>query len=188
MSSVLSPLAPAFHPQAFYEPVNLAIFNDGVPSCMFQAGQETMLLHGITDDALDEAFPPDASDAAELEACEFFVSLMSNLAYLEEREEAARSEYHLGLKKRWAARRELIGRPRPPRNSVHSVSHGDHFMTDSQDLVVQDNNRHSIEHQMRARNYDATRGHNQIHNNKKMMQNYMPLKNRMPIIQPRKQS
>lgn len=187
MSSVLSPLAPAFHPQAFYEPVTLAIFNDGVPSFMFQPGQETMLLHGITDDALDEAFPPDASDAAELEATEFFVSLMSNLAFLEEREEAARSEDHSGLKKRWAARRELLGRPKAPKHLVHSVSHGDQkYMIDSQELVVQDNNRHSMEHKMHSRNY--ARGQNQIHNNKKMMQNYMPLKHRMPIIQPRKQS
>jgi hypothetical protein len=187
MTSVLSPLAAPFHPQAFYEPVNLAIFNDGVPSFMFQAGQESRLLHGITDDALDEAFPPDACDAAELEATEFFVSLMSNLAFLEEREEAARSEDHAGLKKRWAARRELIGRPKPPKNLVHPVPHGDrNFMADSQDLVVPDNNRHLTEHQLRARNH--ARGQNQIHNNKKMMQNYMPLKNRMPIIQPRKQS
>jgi hypothetical protein len=187
MVSVLSSLATPFHPQTFHEPVNLAIFNDGVPSCTFQEGQETMLLHGITDDALDEAFPPNASEAAELEATEFFVNLMANLAFLEDREEAARSDDHAGLKKRWAARRELVGRPKPPKHLVHSVAHGDHHhsMLDSQDLVTLDNNRHLLEHQMRAR--DHARGHSQIHN-KKMSQNYIPIKNRMPIIQPRKQS
>ena len=148
MTYVLSPQATAFTPS--FEPVNLAIFNDGVPAMSFQPGHESELLHGIPDDAIDEAFPPTAEEAAELEAAEYFVSLMANLAFLEEREEATRS-VHAGLKKRWEARRELVGRPRLPKHLVHSVPHGEPRLADSNSLVVHDHAHEVLENRMRAK-------------------------------------
>jgi hypothetical protein len=103
--------------------VNTIIYNDGIPSCSFQ-GTQCEFLHGIADDTLDEAYPPSAEDAAELEAVEIFVEMMATLAYLEDKEEALRSSEHLGLQKRWAARRELVGRPRPAMHSIEPSLHG----------------------------------------------------------------
>ena len=60
------------------------IFNQGVPSLTF-SGSESEFLHTIADEAIDEAFPPNAAEAAELEAAETFVSLMAQLALLEEK-------------------------------------------------------------------------------------------------------
>jgi hypothetical protein len=60
----------------------------------------------------------------ELEAVEMFVEMMANLAHLEEKEEMTRfSEDHVGLAKRWEARRELHGKPRPPKHLVQKVVH-----------------------------------------------------------------
>merc|ERR1719378_1792619 len=66
-----------------------------------------------------------AQEAAELEAVEVFVEMMAALSRMEEREEIARfSEDHTGLGKRWEARRELVGKPRPAKHSVEKVVHG----------------------------------------------------------------
>jgi hypothetical protein len=123
MTTLLSANAAPFHP--FYEPVNLAIYNDGVP-CMTLVSEEEVceILHGIQDDALDERFPPSAADAAELDAVADFVEFMAMLAYMEEREERARLTF-CHIKKRWEARRSagLIGRPRPAKHSVEEVKH-----------------------------------------------------------------
>jgi hypothetical protein len=119
---ILSANAQPFHP--FYAPVNIAIFNDGVPSLTLMTESDlTKILHGIQDDALDEGFPPDAQDAAELEAAEAFVETMADLARMEEREEEARDFVH--IKKRWEVRRSegLIGRPHAAKHSVDPVMH-----------------------------------------------------------------
>jgi hypothetical protein len=123
MTSILSPNAAAFHP--FFEPVNVAIYNNGVPSMTLVSEDEVCeILHGIQDDALDEGFPPTASEAAELEAVADFVQSMAMLAYMEEREERARLTF-CHIKKRWEVRRSegLIGRPRPAKHSVEEVKH-----------------------------------------------------------------
>jgi len=119
---ILSPLAAPFHPT--FEPVNLAIYNDGVPTLAVPDEAERELLHGIQDDALDEGFPPDAMDAAELEAVETFVDILATLSLMEDRELAAREGF-VGLAKRWKARREdgLLHRPRPAKHSVHVIDH-----------------------------------------------------------------
>jgi hypothetical protein len=121
--SVLSPLAPPFHPM--FEPINIAIYNDGIPSmCVIGTKAELEILHGIPDDAIDEQFPPTAEDAAEIEATERFVEIMASLALLEEMEEKARMSF-CHIKKRWEARRAegLHGKPRPPRREVSPVDH-----------------------------------------------------------------
>lgn len=122
-TSVLSPLAAPFHPT--FEPINIAIYNDGVP-CMSVMGTraEFEILHGIPDDALDEQFPPTAEDAAEIEAAERFVECMASLAMLEEMEEKARMSF-CHIKKRWEARRSegLHGKPRPARRDASPENH-----------------------------------------------------------------
>eukprot|EP00529_Nitzschia_sp_RCC80_P036761 CAMPEP_0113492440 /NCGR_PEP_ID=MMETSP0014_2-20120614/28076_1 /TAXON_ID=2857 /ORGANISM="Nitzschia sp." /LENGTH=188 /DNA_ID=CAMNT_0000386269 /DNA_START=306 /DNA_END=872 /DNA_ORIENTATION=- /assembly_acc=CAM_ASM_000159 len=121
MTSVLSPTAPVFHPH-FTAEANTIIYNDGIPSCSFQ-GSSTEFFHGITDDTIDEAYPPTAEEAAELEAVEVFVEMMAALAALEDKEEKVRGDEHAGLKKRWEARRELVGRPRPAMHSIEPSLH-----------------------------------------------------------------
>jgi len=121
--SQLSADAPPFHPM--YEQVNIAIFNDGVPCMVLPTeADRAKVLHGIDDQAIDDQFPPDAEDAAELEAAEAFVMEMAHLALLEEREERARSGF-VHIKKRWEARRAEgpSGRPRPAMNLIVPVDH-----------------------------------------------------------------
>jgi hypothetical protein len=148
-TTVLSPLAQPFHP-IMGQDMNPTIYNDGVPTLTFQ-GSDSEFLLTIHDETLEEAFPPTAQDAAELEAVETFVALMANLAFLEEREENART-LHAGLKKRWEVRRGLAGRPRTPRHSVRQVIHGKHhLLDDSDEVVVYDHTHTLIDHRMRAR-------------------------------------
>jgi hypothetical protein len=119
----LRPDAPAFHP--LYEEVNLAIYNDGVPTMSFTSEKDRCrALRDIQDEAIDEGFPPDAWDAAEIDAAEAFVETMALLALLEEQEEKARFEFN-HIKKRWEVRRSegLSGRPKPPRNVVEFAVH-----------------------------------------------------------------
>jgi len=119
---MLSVKAKPFHPVHGKE-IDTIIYNDGIPCLSFQ-GTDTEFLHSITDDAIDEAFPPTAQEAAELEAVETFVEMMAALAHLEEREEKTRFHPdHTGLGKRWIARRELVGKPRPAKHSIKTVIH-----------------------------------------------------------------
>jgi len=116
MTTLLSPLAPAFSPSEGFREVGICICNDGMPSlCPANVHAEASILSGIGDDALDEYFPPTAQEAAEIEAAEVFVFMMANLDLLEEREEHARADFGSMLPKRWEARREegLLGKPRP---------------------------------------------------------------------------
>ncbi|KAL3912088.1 MAG: hypothetical protein SGILL_007024 [Bacillariaceae sp.] len=147
MTSVLSPFAKPFHP--FMKEVNSVIYNDGIPSLSFQ-GSDSDFLHSIQDEALDEAFPPSAEEAAELEAVEIFVEMMANFAYMEAREEAARS-VHAGLKKRWEARRELKGRPKPAMHLIKPVIHIQPSTAGTKDLISYDHSNVLEEHRMRQR-------------------------------------
>lgn len=110
----LSPSAPPF------EPIEFAIFNDGVPgSVFFGVHPEHEIVQHIPDEAIEEIFPPSAEDVAELEAAEDWVETLAWLAYLDECDEAARFSM-AGFGKRWAARRKagLIGKPHPARSVV----------------------------------------------------------------------
>ena len=177
-ASVLSPQAAPFHPLS-YEPINLAVYNDGVPSLAFSKGSESEILHNISDDTIDEAFPPTAEEAAELEAAELFVSMMVNFAMLEEREEAARLT-RAGLMKRWEARRKQVAHPRPPKHIVQRVNHGEHIFGNSDALVVFDHSHQVLEHRMRAKETSRMAKPN-LH--KKMAKGTAL---RKPIQQPRK--
>ena len=79
-TSMLSPLAAPFHPRQGEEMFGL-VYNDGLPAASFVSGEHTVL-HNIQDDALDEVFPPDAAEAAELDAAQDFVMTMAFLGLM----------------------------------------------------------------------------------------------------------
>lgn len=112
-TAVLSPLAAPFYP-----PTSELIFNDGVPSLVSTGGVGEVLV-GISEDAIEELFPPTAEEVAELEMVEVFVQTLAHLSILEDKEEKARRDFG-HIKKRWAKRREegLQGRPKPARHVV----------------------------------------------------------------------
>lgn len=124
--SCLSVDAAPFYPSGFCtEPLNIMVYNDGLPS--MTCGSERDLndiLHGIDDEALDQFFPPDAEEAYEMESAEDFVKEMATLAMLEEREERARRTLS-HLQKRWEVRRStgLTGRPRPAMHGIDPAKH-----------------------------------------------------------------
>jgi hypothetical protein len=183
MVSVLSPLAEPFRPHASVAVPNAIIYNDGIPCLAFQ-GSESEFLHYITDETIDEVFPPDAQEASEIEAMELFVDLMANLAYLEEKEEDLRSMEHPGFKKRWEARRELVDRPHPAKHLVTPVIHNQPRNEDLKDLVALPPHPNVyLEHRMRQR--EVTRMARLPKKcNKKSTATY----HQKPIQQPRKNS
>lgn len=185
---MLSVTAKPFHPTMGTE-VNSIIYNDGIPALAF-AGSDTEFLHSIADEAIDEAFPPTAQEAAELEAVEIFVEMMANLAFMEEREEMTRfSEDHTGLGKRWEARRELKGKPRPAKHLVTPVVHSQKpNAVKISDLVLFNPERHHAsfkEHRMIQRKTERMVRLTTPHH-KKVVKNRP--KKHMPIQQPRKQN
>jgi hypothetical protein len=148
MVSVLSPLAQPFHP-TFGEEAHPVVYNNGVPSLVFQ-GSENEFLKSFQDNTIDEAFPPNAQEAAEIEAAEIFVEMMATFDLLEEKEEATRTN-HAGVRKRWEARRELLGRPRPAKHVVTQVVHGVHHLVDASEVVMYDNSGMMFERRLRTR-------------------------------------
>jgi len=182
---MLSVTAKPFHPVHGKE-VDSIIYNDGIPCLSFQ-GSDTEFLHSITDDAIDEAFPPTAQEAAELEAVEAFVEMMAALAHLEEREEKTRFHPdHTGLAKRWFVRRELVDKPHPARHSIkpviHHHQHNDENVTD---LVAFATQCFSVkEHKSRQREVSRMERHSMSNKNKKNVNRQQHI----PIQQPRKNS
>jgi len=79
----------------------------GIPSLQLESKSDTDFLKTFSDETLEEAFPPTAQEAAELEAAEIFVNLMANLDILERKEEATRL-VRAGLQKRLEAKIELV--------------------------------------------------------------------------------
>merc|ERR1711884_974495 len=128
---MLSVTAKPFHPTHGKE-IDAIIYNDGIPSLSYydenENKSETEITHdflrSITDETIEEAFPPSAEDAAELDEVDVFVELMASLAHLEEREERTRfdPDYKL-FGKRWMSRRELVDKPHPPKHTITPVIH-----------------------------------------------------------------
>uniref|UniRef100_A0A7S2MV14 Uncharacterized protein n=1 Tax=Helicotheca tamesis TaxID=374047 RepID=A0A7S2MV14_9STRA len=121
MTSVLSPLAVPFTPDHCYTQASpeFVIFTNGRPSLVCAGDHpEHEILQGIDDEAIDELFPPNAEEAAEIEAAEDFVAALADISLLEDREERARNEFS-HIRKRWEARREegLRGKPHPARST-----------------------------------------------------------------------
>lgn len=140
-SGRLSPLASPFFPA--YEPVNLVVYNNGIPSMTFSSEAEA--LRGIPDSAIDESFPLNAQDAYELEAAEHYCAMLADLSIMEQREERARNFAYSPV--RWEARRRigLKGRPHPPSNNIIPAPRGRAVGTSRvQSLVVSSRNlRHN---------------------------------------------
>jgi hypothetical protein len=123
-ASVLSPLAAPFVPTSQeynYESFSFSsVYTDGMPSLLFVGDHpEHEIIHNIPDQAIDEIFPPDAMDAAELDAVDEFVHTLVDLSFLEDREEKLRNNFSF-VKKRWESRREdgLKGKPHPARGLI----------------------------------------------------------------------
>lgn len=180
---MLSVTAKPFHPVHGKE-IDYIICNDGIPSLSFK-GTHTEFIHSITDECIDEAFPPTAQEAAELEAVDIFVEMMAKLEEREEREEMTRFHPKSGLGKRWEARRELVDKPRPAKHSIKPViHHRQPHDEDVTDLVAFDPNHHfSVkEHKLREREISRMARHSM--SNKKNTNRHQHI----PIQQPRKNS
>lgn len=120
--SILRADAPDFEHQP-YEPFNVAIYNNGIPSMtLVDEKGVSDILHGVDD--LIEQYPPNAEEAFEIELAEHFVEEMAFLALLEERDYAARNGF-THFQKRWEVRRAMgpTGRPKPAMHLVVPVSH-----------------------------------------------------------------
>jgi len=103
MTSVLSPLAKPFEPSFNMISPEFYIYNNGVPS-MVDVDGEWKIIRGVSDEAIEELFPPTVQEIQEMEEVDMFVELLAEMAVLEDREENARS--FADIKKRWAARRK----------------------------------------------------------------------------------
>jgi hypothetical protein len=182
----LSANAKPFHPYCFYEPVSVAIYNEGIPSMALNSQKSvSQILRGIQDEALDE-FPPDAQEAWELEAVEIFVEMMAQLSMLEELEERSRTDFS-HIKKRWEARRKegLKTRPRAPKHMVdrsfHKTQTNTLYSSQCRSVVPYSHhhNREKMLHHETARRGSETT---------KKMPMSGPVMQRPMIQQPRKQS
>lgn len=180
--SRLSANAAPFHPYTFCD-VNATIYNDGLPSMIMDAKD---VVHGIQDEALDEEFPPDAQEAAELEAVEVFVEILAQLSLLEDMEERSRVDFH-HIKKRWEARRQegLKTRPRAAKEmldrSDHSKNQTNLFSSQCRSLVPHSHHHH---HDKKMMHQESMRRHEPTKNKMPVM----PTTHRPMIQQPRKQS
>jgi hypothetical protein len=184
MEHQLSADAAPFHPYTFCDPVSATIYNDGIPSMVMSSSHALSdILHGIQDEALDQEFPPDATEAAEIEAVEIFVEMMAQLSMLEEIEEQSRVDFH-HIKKRWESRRQdgLKSRPRVARHMFDRVDHKSQTnQFSSQCRVLVPVSHHQYQREKMA-HHEATR---------RVARNRMPAVPatlRPTIQQPRKQS
>jgi hypothetical protein len=113
------------------------IYNDGIPSLMpLGAG----IIRGISDEAIDECYPPTAEEVAELEAVEAFVEALAEFEMMEEMQEQLGEDFDKFFARRWTARRELLGKPKKARSEPVLMIHGKskHMTEDELKIVVHD--------------------------------------------------
>lgn len=191
-----------FYPHNIACPPNpsleFAIYNDGQPCLMATCEAEVSeILHGIQDEALDENFPPDAQEAAELEEVDTFNEIQALLALLEERDEQARSGFR-HIKKRWEARRReglRMGHKQKadPSKTVAMESrrtiHAPRSQSSSQAMIPYAHHCHKLMQEksmQRSMMMKDPAMHMMMNRNKATMNHHM---NRfIPIQQPRKQN
>lgn len=196
-ASVLNPHATSFHPR-FDEPLDFGtIYTEGVPTASFSGTShpEHDTLHNIADDALDDAFPPSADEAAELDAAMDFVLAMSYLSVVEEQEERARANLSHVAGMRWEARRArgMVGRPHPaksPKASTYvGMARNHQIYSQETDIVPYNGDKkvHMPYHDMECmRSRNIGRGHHAMHS--KTGGRYAGGRSyTKPIQQPRKQ-
>ena len=212
---MLSVSAKPFHPVHGKE-IDTIIYNDGIPSMSLRGVSDTEFLHSmLTDEVMDDAYPPSAAEAAELDAVETFVALLAQFSILEEREEqtrlfgAAPTTTTAGgaaasfLGKRWCARRELVDKPHPAKHSIQPVLHNHTQQPEllqeagpsgaaSKEtlLVLPPTDLHSLtvkDHKIQQRELARMARHNAASSNNKTNWNRHQQKgNKIPIQQPRK--
>ncbi|GMI51564.1 hypothetical protein ScalyP_jg6361 [Parmales sp. scaly parma] len=113
MTSLLSPLAAPF---AFGQPQGLNVIHcNGIPSAVFfddhRSSRRSSSIGGLSDEAIDECFPPTDEDLAELEVMDQYLEMLAFLESVETQEENKRTfALH---RKRFEARRQdgLTGKP-----------------------------------------------------------------------------
>ena len=164
-----------------------AIYNNGQPCLVATCEAEVSeILHGIQDDALDEGFPPDARDAAELEEVDTFNEMQALLALMEERDQKARNGF-CHIQRRWEVRRSqglAMGRkPKPANKSMESkaMPHTPRSHVTTRAIAT-----HA--HHVKAGQDKAMRDPIMMHQmgRSKMMNQHAP--RHIPIQQPRKQN
>lgn len=186
---MLSPLAIPFLPESKWKLPSFEIFNAGVPTLV--PVDKSQVVRGISDEALEQHFPPDAQDAAELDAADSFVRTLATLDIMEEREERSRETYS-SFPKRWETRRleGLLGRPKPSRSVVVTNTDlqraiNEPAPTDATSLVpkIRSTDRfRKLEHLEMTRAQFKSPAKNVPIRNKRMM----GLRRHSPIHQPRK--
>ena len=186
---MLSPLAEPFMPtrEGYTEFASFAaIYNDGVPEGLVCGSHaDHYVIHNIPDSAIDEIFPPDAADAAEMDATDDFLALMIDLSFLEEREEMTRANYGHSLQKRWEARRQmgLVNKPHMASVVVGLKGHG--ILSPNEMRLVHFDRHHRAHNNLenRRRLMEAQKhAHHQLSNRNSKRSNGYPLQ----IQQPRK--
>lgn len=193
-SSMLSPLAMPFTPtRPGYEEYAsfAAIYNDGIPAGVVVGNHaDHEIIHNIPDVALEEIFPPSATEAAELDAVDDFIATIVHLSFLEDDEEMTRNDFGHSFKKRWEARRKLglIGRPHQATTSK-SLANLSHSMLNPNEekLVCFDRHRRAhanIENKLRFTHNAEKKILAQ--NRHQMNRNGSNYGNFRPIQQPRK--
>jgi len=188
LNMILSPLARPFEPSVFYNEEDpdfyTAIYNDGVPSLApFDHKGESTIIRGISDEAIDEYYlgTATAQEVAEMEAVEYYVTMLAHLEFLEEHEEKARKNYSYGHTKRWEARRELHGKPKPARHELDVTTKTHRKQVDDFTLVPFDRRHRDLVQsgfEMRHSHYVGAGKRSNMKNNHK--------KAPRPILQPRK--
>lgn len=99
--TLLSPLAKPFIP-SLNDAFQFSIFNDGIPS--LHPVDQRGIVTGISDEAIEDHFPPTMDELEELEEVDYFVQMLADLDLLESREEKSRD--FMDVKKRWSTRRK----------------------------------------------------------------------------------
>lgn len=169
-ASILSPLASPFFPVEgkYDESAFRAIYINGVPELVaFGEHSDHELIHNIPDEAIDELFPPTATDAAELDAADEFLRIMVDLSYLEDREEKARNGFS-HVKKRWESRRQqgLMGKPSRGHIGTSRVIHSTSMINPTERNIVSFGNhitKPSFSDQDRRLKEKSTTKHQHMH-------------------------
>mmetsp|Transcript_41232 Transcript_41232/g.96689 ORF Transcript_41232/g.96689 Transcript_41232/m.96689 type:complete len:104 (-) Transcript_41232:539-850(-) len=93
MTSILSPLAPSFtyentneqiiYPEAINDFSFSMIYNNGKPALVICG--DLSAISGISDEAIEEFFPPSYEDLAEIQTVDNCTALLAALDYLEKK-------------------------------------------------------------------------------------------------------
>lgn len=71
---------------------------------MIDVSGESSIIRGVSDEAIEELFPPTLEELQEMDEVDFFVAMLAEMTILEDRDERARS--FADIKKRWSSRRK----------------------------------------------------------------------------------